>query len=57
MIPDMGMQASVPAAAPDVKEEPGLNQQDAKGSLGVKREAENSEDAQAVAKRIKTEPV
>lgn len=50
------MQASVPAAAPAVNEEPVLDQQDAKGSLGVKREAENSEDAQAVAKRIKTEP-
>ena len=51
-----GMQASEPAAAPDVKEEPNLNQQDAEGSLGVKREAEIFEDAQAVAKRIKTEP-
>ena len=44
---------------PGIKEEPAANQPElVDGAMrGVKREAENSVDAEAVAKRIKVEPV
>lgn len=44
---------------PSIKEEPGLEQQEdgASERQGTKREGEKSADAQALAKRIKTEPM
>ena len=44
---------------PSIKEEPGMDQPDPADieQHGVKREAEETADAEAVMKRVKTEPV